>query len=152
MPWPFKSKPSRPAFAIGTYSLNQTVPSAGLREFSEAEYTTMGRQFKGEQNFNAPTVQFLGYSWKLQLGTVASRVYKIASYLSFPSKQAANPAAMAALQYCTEQLGKPTSQETGLFIWDTTDGNVILSTADTAEGLNINLFLTSNAVKHFERL
>jgi hypothetical protein len=50
------------------------------------------------------------------------------------------------------QLGKPAEQKTGLFIWDTTDGNVILQTAETVEGLAINLFLTSSSVRKFERL
>ncbi len=60
--------------------------------------------------------------------------------------------AMKALRFCTEQLGKPAKQQTGLFIWDTTDGNVILQTAETSEGLAVNLFLTSRSVQKFERL
>jgi hypothetical protein len=37
-----------------------------------------------------------------------------------------------------------------MFIWDTTDGNVILQTGGSAEGLAISLFLTSSAVRDFE--
>jgi len=66
------------------------------------------------------------------------------------TKQEANPVAMATLQYCIEHLGKPSSQETGLFIWDTTDGSVILQTADAADGLAINLFLTSRETRNFK--
>jgi hypothetical protein len=151
MPWFFKSKPSSAAFVIGKYKLNDPVPTTGVREFSTAEYATMGRTFKDERNFNAPNVDFVGFFWKLQLGSVAGRIYKIAPYLLFTTKHEANQAAMATLQSCTQKLGKPSSAETGMFIWDTGDGNVILQTAETAEGLTVNLFLTSSAVKDFER-
>ena len=152
MPWPFKSKPTRAAFTIGTYKLGDHVDPAGLSEFSEVEYQVMGRQFKNERNFHAPQVTFLGSPWNLMLGTVDGNIYKIAPYLEFQTKQEANPVAMEALQYCTVQLGKPSVQNTGMFIWDTTDGNVILQTGETGEGLALNLFITSSKVNQFERL
>jgi hypothetical protein len=148
----YKRKRPRAMFAVGAYRINDIVPSIELREFSETEYKILGRQFKDEKNFNAPDVEFLGYSWNLQLGTVSGRIYKIAPYLLVTAKRDANIAAMVALQYCTEQLGKPLSQESGLFVWDTTDGNVILQTGEAAEGFSIGLFLTSNAVQRFERI
>jgi hypothetical protein len=86
------------------------------------------------------------------LGTVDGQIYKIAPYLEFNDKREANPIALIALEYCKQEFGKPSSKRPSLFIWDTTDGNVILQTAETAEGLGINLFLTSNAVRNFERV
>ncbi len=126
---PFQTKtPMQASFPIGKYRLDASIDGlAGLVEFSATEYATIGRQFEGEKNYNAPEVTFLGRPWKLMLGTVQGRIYKIAPYLELRTKQEANPVAMATLQYCIEQLGKPSSQETGLFIWDTTDGNVILA-------------------------
>jgi hypothetical protein len=59
---------------------------------------------------------------------------------------------METLRYCTEMLGSTISQRTGLFTWDTMDGNVILQTTETAEGLAINLFVTTRAVRDFKRL
>jgi hypothetical protein len=112
----------------------------------------MGRQFEGEINYNAPVLVFLGRPWKLMLGTVNGKVYKIAPYLELDNKQEANPIAMETLRYCTEHLGQPAAQNTGMFIWDTTDGNVVLQTAETAEGLEINLFITSRAVRNFKKL
>jgi hypothetical protein len=152
MLWPFKSKPTSAAFTIGGYKLGDSVDAAGLTEFSEGEYQVMRRQFKSERNFHAPKVTFLAGPWNLLLGTVNGNIYKIAPYLEFQTKEEANPVAMEALQYCTSQLGKPSSQKTGMFIWDTLDGNVILQTAETAEGLAINLFITSKNVARFERL
>ena len=152
MRWPFQAKaPTHSSFPIGKYKLDASVDGlAGLVEFSRTEYATMGRQFEGERNYNAPPVTFLGRRWKLMLGTVQGKIYKIAPYLELQTKQEANPIAMETVQYCTEHLGKPSSQKTGLFIWDTIDGNVILQTAETAEGLAINLFITSRATRNFK--
>ncbi len=141
------------SFPIGPYHLDAPVEGiAGLREFSSDEYAIMGRQFHGERNYNAPPVEFLGRQWSLMLGTVNGKIYKIAPFLEARSKSEANPIAMATLQFCTETLGKPTSQKTGLFIWDTADGNTILQTSETSGGLAINLFLTSRAVRGFRRV
>lgn len=151
MSMPFQGAAARQSiFAIGKYKLDAPIEGlTGLVEFSPAEYAAMGRQFEGEKSYNAPPVTFLGRSWQLMLGSVNGRIYKIAVYLTPKTKQEANPAAMETLRYCTEKLGRPASQETGLFTWDTSDGNVVLQTAVTAEGLAINLFLTSRAVRSF---
>ena len=141
------------SFPIGPYRLNASIDGiAGLREFSSVEYAVMGRQFDGERNYNVPPVEFLGRRWNLTLGTVNRKVYKIAPFLEARGKDEANPIAMATLRYCTETLGEPDSQKTGLFVWDTSDGNTILQTAETAEGLAINLFVTSREVRNFKRL
>jgi len=111
----------------------------------------MGRRFVGDRNYNAPAVMFLGRQWKLQLGTVHGKIYKIAPYILVKEKKEANVVAMDTLRFCTEKLGKPSEQKTGLFVWDTTDGNVVLQTAETAEGPAVNLFLTSKSVRKFKR-
>jgi hypothetical protein len=152
MTWPFKSKPSRPAFAVGKYKIGDPIDIISLIEFSEVEYKVFERRFKHERNFHAGRVEFLGYSWDLMLGTVAGKIFKIALCGAFDSKGEANPVAIASLRYCTELYGKPSSEETGLFFWKTTDGNVILQTAGTDEGFGINLFIKSSAVREFEQM
>jgi hypothetical protein len=154
MPWPFRSKaPTHASFSVGSYRLDAPIGDlTGAVEFSAEEYAIMGRKFKGERNFNTPPVQFLGRPWSMILQTVNGQISKIAPHIEVTSKTEANPIAMETLQFCMSLLGKPTEQKSGLFIWDTTDGNVILQTAETAGGLAINLFLTSRAMKHFERL
>jgi len=143
---------ARPSFPVGQYKLDDSTEGiTGLIEFSAAEYAIMGRQFEGERNYNAPAVMFLGRQWKLQLGTVHGKIYKIAPYILVKEKKEANVVAMETLRFCTEKLGKPSEQKTGLFVWDTTDGNVVLQTAETAEGLAVNLFLTSRSVRKFKR-
>jgi hypothetical protein len=153
MRWPFQAKaPTHASFPIGKYKLDASVDGvAGLVEFSATEYATMGRQFESERDYNGPPVTFLSRQWKLMLGTVQGKIYKIAPYLELKTKQEANPIAMETLRYCMEHLGEPSSQKTGLFIWDTTDGNVIFQTAEAADGLAISLFITSRATRNFKR-
>jgi hypothetical protein len=152
MIWPFRKSSTARCFSIGRFTLDAPLPqSTELREISAHEYAVMGRTFEDESIFHAPPEVFLDRTWNIDLGSVAGRIYKIAAYLEFRSKAEANPVAMQALSYCTEQLGKPAEQQTGFFAWDTSDGNVILQTAETAEGLAINLFETSRAVRHFKR-
>lgn len=152
MPWPFRAKNRTSSFPVGTYKLDAPIDGvSGLVEFSFDEYRVFGRVFEGEKDFHAPEVSFLDRPWKLMLGTVDGKIFKIAPYLEFVSKQEANPVAMATLQYCTQMLGKPSRPQVGLFCWDTSDGNTILQTAETGEGLSINLFLTSRAVREFKK-
>lgn len=143
---------TRISFPIGKYRLDDSVETfTGLVEFSPAEYAAMGRQFKGENNYNAPPALHVGHSWKVKLQSVNGQICKIASYV-LANKQEASPIAMRTLQYCREQLGPPAEQKTGVFVWDTTDGNVILLTRETDEGLVISLSLTSRSIRNFERL
>jgi hypothetical protein len=151
--------PTHTSFPIGEYKLGASTD--GLRrltEFAESEYALMGREFEGEKNYNAPTVEFLGNSWKLMLGTVHGRIYKIAPYLEDLNIEEANCIGTETFHYCWEKLGEPTEYKdgfplgTGFFIWQTTDGNVILQTVEAAGSYSINLFITSKLAGNFESL
>lgn len=152
--WPFKKKvPKYTSFPVGIYRLSDQIDAIeGLVELSAAEYQVMTRNFEGEHIYKAPPVMFIGRPWKMMLGAIHGQIYKLAPYLEMGDKQEANRAAFDALSYCRSQLGKPSQEETGLFIWDTIDGNVILQTADAADGYAINVFITSNADRTFARI
>jgi len=154
--WPFKRKtptPTRPSFPVGSYRLGMRINNPReLVEFTPAEYAVFGRDFRGEVGYHAPPVRFLDMTWKLMLGTVNGEVYKLAPYLELQSKGEANKAAWTALCHCRAELGEPSQQQTGLFVWDTTDGNVILQTGECADGFAVNIFATSSAVRSYERL
>jgi hypothetical protein len=152
----FKKKPERkPSFPVGGYVLNMMLQdTSGLREFSQTEYEVMRRQFVGEKIWHAAEVDFIHRArpWNLWLGTVEDRLYKIAPFFETWEKNEANEAASDALTFCNQHLGEPAEQRTGLFTWDTTDGNVILQTAETREGFAVNLFLTAGTVREFPPL
>jgi hypothetical protein len=146
-------QPMRSSFPIGPYRLNMRIDGLkNLCEISEAEYTVIGREFKEEKIFHVEPIELFGHMWKVMLGTVQGQVYKIAPSLETNQKSDANKVAMAVLTFYSNQFGNPSKQQTGLFVWDVTDGNVILQTAETAEGFGINLFVTSNTVRDFSRM
>jgi hypothetical protein len=148
---------TRASFPLGEYKLDALMEGlVGFAEFSEAEYTLMGREFKGERNYNGPPVEFLGRSWKLQLGTVHGKIYKIAPYIEGLDSHEAGRIGVEVLCYCREKLGEPSEQKTGLpwgtewFFWHTIDGNVILQTVEVGASFSVNLFVTSRSVANFK--
>jgi hypothetical protein len=145
--------PNPPSFAIGPYKLDTSIIGLkGLVELTPREYDIFPKTFKGEKIYNGPNVTFLGSSWKVMLGVVEGKIHKINPYLEIYEKEQANEIAMKTLMYCKSKLGEPARQQTGFFIWDTNDGNVVLQTAETSEGFALNLFSTSRAVRSFRPL
>jgi hypothetical protein len=154
MRWPFQGKAARrESFAIGRFRLGGSIEGlGGLIEFSPSEYAALGRQFVGEKNYNALPVTFLGRPWEVMVQAVHGRICAIAPYLLAADRQDAERAATETFHYCVEQLGKPTEQKTGFFLWRTSDGSVVLKTEETADGFRIWLFLTSSSASHLQRL
>jgi hypothetical protein len=151
----FAANPLKPpSFAIGPYKLDMSIVGLkGLVEITPAEYNVLPKTFKGEKIFKAPDVPFLGFSWDIRLGVVEDKIYKMSPSLVIRGKRQADEALMKVLTYCKSKLGEPVEQQTGLFMWDTNDGNVILqSPLETPFGFVINLFSTSRAVRLFKPL
>jgi hypothetical protein len=145
------TKPS--SFPVGPYKLDMPIKGIkGLKEISTSEYDIFQRKFEDEKIYKAPNINFLGLSWDMMLGVVKGGIYKISPGYTTKDKNQADEAAMKALIYCKSKLGEPSEQQTGLFIWDTKDGNVILQTAATSEGFAVFLFSTSQTVKEFRQL
>ena len=140
-------------FDFGKFQLDEKLDDlTGLVEFSPEKYAIMIRRFKGEKNYDAPPINFLGRPWQLMLSTVHGQICKVAIDICLSNEREATPIATEALQYCKERLGSPTEQKTGLFVWDTKDGNVVLQTTEGAEGFLIAIYLTSSAIRKFELL
>ena len=139
-----------PSLPIGRYKLDMPIEGVtGLTEFSQAEYATYGRNFDGEKNYNAPTIDFLKRRWKVALGTVGGKVYKIALYFESECKNTVIDVSTDVMQYCQQRLGKASEQQEALFMWDTSDGNVVVQFGKAGSTYMINLFETSRAVRTF---
>jgi hypothetical protein len=137
---------------IGDYKLDMPIDGlTGLTEFSQAEYVVYGRRFEGEKNYNAPGVDFLQRRWKIALGTVEGKVYRIALYFDSESRDIVGDVSGNVMRHCEERLGKPSEQQETVFMWDTPDGNVVLQLGKAGSRYMINLFETSSAVKSFRR-
>jgi hypothetical protein len=139
-------------FDFRQFKLDQEISDfTGLEELSRLEYAALKRTFKDETTYNAPPANFLGRSWQLILGTVRGRIYKIAAFISLPTKQEADSRVVEAHQYCKDLLGPPSEKTAKHFIWDTKDGNVVLQTTTKGlDGFLVSIFLTSASVRHFE--
>jgi len=125
---------------------------AGLVEFSPTKYAIMVRRFKGEKNYDAPSVIFLGRPWQLMVSTVHGQICKIAINIPLGNRFEAGTIATEAFQYCKDRLGSPSEQKNDLFIWDTKDGNAVFHTAGGPDGYLIAINLTSRAIGEFELL
>ncbi len=141
---------SSASLPIGKYKLDMPIDGlSGLTEFSQVEYTIYGRNFEGEKNYNAPGVEFVKRPWKVALGTVSGKVYKIAFYFESDSKNTVTDVSTDVVQFCQQRLGEPSEQQETVLIWDTPDGNVVLQFGKVGTTYMINLFETSRSVRTF---
>lgn len=138
-------------YAVGPYALDAPIAGLeGLVEWSSAEYSNIGRQFRGEKNYNAPPVAYQGRQWKLIVGTVNGKIYKLVPHEEFTDKSEGTAVADEVVSYYRKALGEPAKPRPGLFIWDNADANVIVQTAEARDGIGVQVFLTSGASRGFE--
>jgi hypothetical protein len=138
------------SLSIGGYRFDMPVEGVpGLTEFSQAEYAIYGRRFTGEKNYNAPCIDFLERRWNVALGTVGGKVYKIALFFESESKNTVIEVPTAVVQYCQQRLGRASEQQETIYIWDATDGNVVLQPGKYGSTYQINLFETSRSIRTF---
>jgi hypothetical protein len=135
---------------IDKYKLDMSIQQlSGLTEFSDTEYALLGRNFDGERSFHAPGIKFIYRQWKVDLGTVKGMVYKIALYFESDNRDTVTNVSADLMIYCQQLLGKPSEQKETIYIWDTSDGNVIMQLGKVESTYMINLFETSRSVKRF---
>jgi hypothetical protein len=112
---------------IGKYKLDMPIDGlTGLTKFSQAEYAAFVRRFEGEANYHAPAVDFVNRRWKVDIGTVGGKVYKIALYFESDSKDTVIDISTDVGQLCQQRLGPPSKPQETVFVWDTPDGNVVM--------------------------
>lgn len=135
---------------ISTYRLDMSIDGLkDLAEFSDAEYLIYGRNFDGEKNFHAPGIDLVNRHWKLALGTVWGKVYKIALDFESESKNTVIDVSTDLMKYCQQKLGKPSEQQETVYVWDAPDGNVVMQFGKAGTTYMINLVETSRSVRGF---
>jgi hypothetical protein len=135
---------------IGDYSLGQQVTGdRNLAEISKVEYLALGRMFLNERIFSAGQVDFLGRRWKLFIGTIAGRVYKLS--MQFVSRQRDVAAAAFAESniWYSREFGQPSENPDGLLLtWDSPFGNVVLHHGSAVGQHVVSIHATSGEVVH----
>jgi hypothetical protein len=136
------------SFELGGYSLEMHPSSLGnLTELTEGEYLHFPRQLRGEAIYHAPPTEFLGYRWDMMIGMVDGEIYKLGASVEVDDQEQAVELIQSVFKACEVQLGTPTQEEQGLFVWDTNDGNVILQTASVTGTVAINIYATSKDIR-----
>jgi len=140
---------------IGEYHLGQGIKTVrGLVEFTPEEYAAVwssqgGVGLPGEQIFNAPKVTFNRHLWYLVVGTLNGRIYKLVLQYVSSDRAEARSIFEETLKSVKSRMGAPIEQTKApkRYLWDSTDGNVVLAEREAMGAWCINLLLTSHAVK-----
>ena len=109
-------------------------------------------EFKGERIYNAPPANFAGTNWKIVLGAVDNRVYKVSALVVLDNRERRDTMWRNLNDLLRTSLGSPASAEANIVLWDTEDGNVVMNRADADGAYAVVLTLTSSAASSFVRI
>ena len=141
---------------IGNYFLTQEIDSAqGLIEFSEEEYfmaenLEMKRILEDEKMFNGSSVEFASIPWEsTTIGSTKGRIYKICLQLNNASKKNAKKVLNTVVEFINKEIGRYNEHPflSDKYIWDTTEGNIILYRMNRFNIHSVNIFFTSNIIR-----
>jgi hypothetical protein len=104
-------------------------------------------QFVGERILHAPDVEFMGTKWTTILGTVHGSIYKIAIQRTGVRSEA-GALYMSLVRYCIQQYG----ESKDMVLWDTSNGNVVITNSNLGDAGTVNVFLTSRKVSEYQRI
>lgn len=94
----------------------------------------------------------MGRSWDPILGTVDSRIYKIALQIGGLTRSEGGAISKGAIDFVSKQQESQPNREGEMLIWRTSDGNIVFHESRLGEEIVLNLFLTSSSVSAFQRL
>ena len=141
---------------IGNYYLKQDINSAdGLIEFSDDEYIMaeqvgMKRILEDEKQFYGIDSEFASISWgSTMIGSTKGKIYKIALQDFSEDKKSAKKKLKTVLEFLYKEIGKYSEHPflSDKYIWDTSDGNIILNKQSRFNVHSVNIIFTSNFIK-----
>jgi len=141
---------------IGNYFLTQEIDSTqGLIEFSEEEYfmaenLEMKRILEDEKMFNGSSVEFASIPWEsTTIGSTKGMIYKICLQLNNTSKKNAKKVLNTVVDFINKEIGRYNEHPflSDKYIWDTTEGNIILYRMSRFNIHSVNIFFTSNIIR-----
>ena len=141
---------------IGNYFLTQEIDSAqGLKEFSEEEYFAaetvgMERTLEDEKMFNGNSVEFASIPWEPpMICSTKGKIYKICLQLNTTSKKSAKKALNTVVQFINKEIGRYNEHPffSDKYIWDTTEGNIILYRISMSNIHSVDIAFTSSLIR-----
>ena len=152
---------------IGDYSLGQYIgKESHLIEISQLANKAFPKMFQGEKILRAPDVTFLGYSWKMVLGVINHRIYKLSVQFISDNARMADMTYSEAIKFCSKQYGTPSSgkdlpsslrtlyERSGwteseadrVMVWDTSFGNIIVDRRSVFDDHYVNFQAASGSL------
>jgi|ERR1035437_2875417 hypothetical protein len=141
---------------IGDYYLTKELStSTGIKEYSENEYQMaelvgMKRVLEDEKFFNGPQIRFANVNWTNSvIGTTKGKIYKIVLENYTPNKAIAKKYIKLAVDFINIQIGKYDEHPflADKYIWDTSEGNIIVLGRKEAGIFYTGVFFTSNIIR-----
>jgi hypothetical protein len=141
---------------IGPYFLTQEIDCAqGLEEFSDEEYSTaesfgMKRMLEDEKMFNGPSVEFASIPWEITtIGSTKGKIYKICLQLKSSNKGAAKKILKTVVDFINKEIGNYNEHPflSDKYIWDTSEGNIIIYRKSLFNIQSVKVFFTSNIIR-----
>jgi len=141
---------------IGNYFLTQEIDRAqGLKEFSDEEYFMaenfgMKRTLEDEKMFNGISVEFASIQWETTtIVSTKGKIYKICLQLNSTSKKSAKEVLNAVVKFINKEIGRYNEHLflSDKYIWDTTEGNIILYRMSKFNIDSVNILFTSNIIR-----
>ncbi len=141
---------------IGHYFLTQEIDCAqGLKEFSDEEYYLaenfgMKRILEDEKMFNGISAVFASIPWETTtIGSTKGKIYKICLQLNSTNKKNAKKVLNTVVKFINKEIGRYNEHRflSDKYIWDTTEGNIILYRMSKFNIHSVNIFLTSNIIR-----
>ena len=142
---------------IENYYLNMPVrESYDLKEFGLDEYRMfesvgVKRIFKDEKIYHGKDISFQGVIWNTMIGATQGMIYKISIQNISTDKVESERMLKSAYDYLFKEMGKhndySSSDNRNRYVWDTTEGNVILDQACKSGVYAVQIFLTSSLIK-----
>lgn len=130
-------------FRLGNYHLGMPLKTIdGLRELSKTEYDSFGRDSLQEAIYHANPAEFIGRNWNIMVGATEGHLYQIAANLEIDVEDKSRELSDSIFEHCEFQLGTPTEEEPGIFIWDSNDGSVIFRFAIIVDTFAASLLIS----------
>ena len=143
---------------IDEYYLNIPIREVfEVRELNSQEYAMFESAgvrmiFPEEKIYHGRNILFVGAVWKIVLGTSKGNIYRIAAQTVCLDRNEAVVTFNATYRILFEEMNTPNSgvQEQS-FVWDTTEGNVILELTRGGDNYVVQICLTSGLIRRQTR-
>jgi hypothetical protein len=122
---------------------------APLRQLPELERLMLRPVFRDEDANLGPSQRWLDRDWELRLASVNGTIYKVALEAKAADRDDAVELTAVVYSALQKNLGTPSPESDGIFVWDGDDGNAVLQLASVGGDRRIMVFFTSNIRRGF---